>query len=285
MITERRTGWWFVASFLLLPQHASGVGVLGFHEPKPDFFVAVRARVPGGSTVTGIRFYSNDATVFPAVALAADRGELTLPEPGAMLRSARDVPGTPGYVTVALPAYPVVEDQDLWAIVRFPGTEGLRARGLGGGPGIGWREERGLDGERSFFAVDGSLNEFSPAFDIGFVLSIGAEVQAAKAEQGGSEEPGAGNDTPGTLSVLGKSREEGIRVQFLVPRAATVELAVYDVSGRLVRTLAKGSFAEGAHEIHWDCRNGMNGAIARGMYFLVLRTPQELSRRKVVVAR
>lgn len=37
-----------------------------------------------------------------------------------------------------------------------------------------------------------------------------------------------------------------------LPTAGTARLAIYDVAGRLVRTLADGGMAAGAHEVIWD---------------------------------
>lgn len=43
-------------------------------------------------------------------------------------------------------------------------------------------------------------------------------------------------------------------VEFGLPRAAHVEIGVYDATGRLVKLLVDGEFAAGIHNVGWDGR-------------------------------
>ena len=54
---------------------------------------------------------------------------------------------------------------------------------------------------------------------------------------------------------------DGATFVFVLPRATSVDLSVYDVAGRRVRTLARGSFGAGAHAAQVD------GGLAPGVYF------------------
>jgi len=47
-----------------------------------------------------------------------------------------------------------------------------------------------------------------------------------------------------------------------------VQIAVYDVAGRLVRTLASGVEAAGPHSVEWDGRDAQGTRMQRGVYFL-----------------
>lgn len=77
-------------------------------------------------------------------------------------------------------------------------------------------------------------------------------------------EPNAAAPSPALLATLGGDRV--LRVGFRLDRAADVSLEVYDVSGRAVATLARGSLSAGAHERTWS------GEGARpGVYFVRLR--------------
>lgn len=58
-----------------------------------------------------------------------------------------------------------------------------------------------------------------------------------------------------------------------------VSLAVYDIGGRLVRTLADGSLEPGRHQRRWDGRDAQGRAVAAGTYFA------RLSARGQVVTR
>lgn len=61
-------------------------------------------------------------------------------------------------------------------------------------------------------------------------------------------------------------------IRFALPKAADVELAVYDVMGRRVRTLFNGRRAAGRYEVTWDGTTGGGNRAASGMYFYRLQT-------------
>lgn len=75
------------------------------------------------------------------------------------------------------------------------------------------------------------------------------------------------------------------RIAFELPRAAAVSLDVFDVSGRLVRTLARGMRTAGAHELTWDATDGGGRKVAAGVYLYRLRTPGFESTKTVLVTR
>ena len=72
-------------------------------------------------------------------------------------------------------------------------------------------------------------------------------------------------------------------IRFGVVRKERVELKLYDVTGRLVRTLANREFAAGEHDIVWDGSDDEGRLVPRGVYFYQLRTPSFVSRKKLVV--
>ena len=53
-----------------------------------------------------------------------------------------------------------------------------------------------------------------------------------------------------------------------LPRRGPVTLRVYDVGGRLVRSLAFGVQDAGVHSVEWDGRNEAGAAITSGLYFV-----------------
>jgi hypothetical protein len=75
-------------------------------------------------------------------------------------------------------------------------------------------------------------------------------------------------------------------IRYDVARAGEVELKVYDIGGRAVRTLRKGHHAAGTYETTWNGGNDRGERIPPGVYFLSLRTEDGTSEaRKVVLAR
>jgi hypothetical protein len=59
----------------------------------------------------------------------------------------------------------------------------------------------------------------------------------------------------------------GADISFDMARAGRASLNVYDVSGRLVRTIMDGHLTQGGHSVHWDGADGNGNALAGGMYF------------------
>ena len=62
---------------------------------------------------------------------------------------------------------------------------------------------------------------------------------------------------------------DGMRMAYSVGSSGErVQIAVYDVAGRLVRTLASGVEAAGPHTVEWDGRDAQGARMQRGVYFL-----------------
>jgi len=58
------------------------------------------------------------------------------------------------------------------------------------------------------------------------------------------------------------------RIQFSVPNASTVDIAVYDLHGRLVRNLvASEHYESGRYSAEWDGKDNAGGKVASGAYF------------------
>jgi flagellar hook assembly protein FlgD len=68
-------------------------------------------------------------------------------------------------------------------------------------------------------------------------------------------------------------------------RAATVNLSIYDVRGRLVRTLVDGPLSATEHRLAWDGRDGTGNPVASGVYFCRLTSRSFVGSRKLVVVR
>jgi hypothetical protein len=72
-------------------------------------------------------------------------------------------------------------------------------------------------------------------------------------------------------------------ILYTLPRSMSVRLEVYDILGRRVRSLVKGSLDAGAHEATWDLRSGTGDRVRSGVYIVRLSVSgAQLSRRVVV---
>jgi len=72
-------------------------------------------------------------------------------------------------------------------------------------------------------------------------------------------------------------------ISFSLSKPEPAELAVYDMLGRLVRTVAHGDMADGAHTVVWDGRDGEGRQSASGVYFYRLTTPSFTASNRVVL--
>jgi len=74
-------------------------------------------------------------------------------------------------------------------------------------------------------------------------------------------------------------------IKFSLPRDSKVSLAVYDVAGRLVRTLVDGKRIAGTHSERWDGRDESGLNSASGVYFARLRIGSETSIKPMTLVR
>lgn len=74
------------------------------------------------------------------------------------------------------------------------------------------------------------------------------------------------------------------RISFRIPEASHVELKIYGVSGRLVRTLVNGDRGAGLHGAVWNGLDNGGREVAAGVYFYKLTASGiEESRRMILL--
>ena len=61
--------------------------------------------------------------------------------------------------------------------------------------------------------------------------------------------------------------------RFALPRSEAATVSVYDVTGRLVRTLHRGILESGAHTVEWNGNDASERAAASGIYFVRVESP------------
>ena len=73
------------------------------------------------------------------------------------------------------------------------------------------------------------------------------------------------------------------RIAFELPARGEVEVVVYNIAGREVRTLFEGELPAGPHTVVWDGRTNDGGMAASGTYWYQLRTPDGQTSRSMVL--
>jgi flagellar hook assembly protein FlgD len=70
-------------------------------------------------------------------------------------------------------------------------------------------------------------------------------------------------------------------VRLGVAHAGRVQVSIYDVAGRRVRTLADRVFPAGEHTLQWDGTDDAGAKAARGVYFI--RTSVQSGAGRIIV--
>lgn len=111
----------------------------------------------------------------------------------------------------------------------------------------------------------------------------GAEAPATAVE--------AGSEVPSLPSAVGLAHSypnpfnSSTAIHFSLPRQETVELAIYNLSGQRLTTLARGTREAGRHRLHWDGRDDRGRELASGVYFCRLRRQAGTEVRKLALVR
>jgi hypothetical protein len=72
-------------------------------------------------------------------------------------------------------------------------------------------------------------------------------------------------------------------INFELSRPGSVNLRIYDVAGRLVKTLTDGFMGSGPHSVGWDGTTRDGSRVSSGVYFYVLQTPERTVKSQLVV--
>ncbi|TKJ40169.1 hypothetical protein CEE36_09925, partial [candidate division TA06 bacterium B3_TA06] len=74
-------------------------------------------------------------------------------------------------------------------------------------------------------------------------------------------------------------------IYYSLAHSGLVNLKVYDVSGRPVKTLSSGIKASGHYAITWDGRDDLGRAVATGVYFIRMEAGNHTATRKLIRVR
>jgi len=74
-------------------------------------------------------------------------------------------------------------------------------------------------------------------------------------------------------------------IEFYIPEAGQVSLRVFDVSGRLVRTLVDDSMEPGSHSVTWNGQDENGNSVPSGVYFSRFRTGKTTLSKKMILLR
>jgi hypothetical protein len=76
---------------------------------------------------------------------------------------------------------------------------------------------------------------------------------------------------PGALSLRAFPSGDGVTVRCELAREMAVQVQVFDVHGRPMRTVYTGVLPAGTRDLHWDRLDGRGRVVAPGLYFVSAR--------------
>jgi hypothetical protein len=129
------------------------------------------------------------------------------------------------------------------------------------------------------------------ANDVGDLLDIANGTSFDQNQDGIPDECQPGATGIGDVPVAGYELHQNTpnpfnpstTIRFEVPSGAGyVRLRVFDVSGRLVRTLAAGFYGQGSQSVDWDGRDTSGAQVSTGVYFYRLDAGAFSQTRKMV---
>ncbi len=98
------------------------------------------------------------------------------------------------------------------------------------------------------------------------------------------DDPAAGAPAPFALAQNQPNPfNPSTAIGFSLPAAGDVSLLVFDVSGRLLRTLAHGRHAAGTHAVSWDGRDDRGQAVPSGLYLYRLSANGTTTTRRMTL--
>lgn len=80
-------------------------------------------------------------------------------------------------------------------------------------------------------------------------------------------------------------RADGLNLRFELPERGPIDLRVFDSAGRFIRSLTRGDYAEGVHDLTWDGADRVGRRVAPGVYFYRLETADAAATERSVVLR
>ncbi|MFQ6113548.1 MAG: FlgD immunoglobulin-like domain containing protein, partial [bacterium] len=75
-------------------------------------------------------------------------------------------------------------------------------------------------------------------------------------------------------------------IEFNIPEALPVYLSIYDVTGKLVKSLCHGQiWGAGSHSVYWDGTNERGRKVGSGVYFYEISTPAFQETKRMLLIR
>jgi hypothetical protein len=144
--------------------------------------------------------------------------------------------------------------------------------------------------------VSGSLSEIGSALRWGFGVADNASIPKLTSAQdvatcegtwGGFPTDVGGDQANAYVNRLYQNAPNPFNprtsIKFSLAQSGPVQISIYDVNGRLVKTLVKGTLAAGTYTEVWDGTNDQNKKVGSGVFWSQMKTGSYISNKKMVI--
>jgi hypothetical protein len=73
------------------------------------------------------------------------------------------------------------------------------------------------------------------------------------------------------------------QIKYALPEDALVSISIYDVTGRMVKSLINMNQSTGYHSLRWDATNDIGEAVSAGMYIYTIQAGDYRATKKMVL--
>ena len=234
---------------------------LGDYDGDGDLDLVVTTQVPGGGPV---RLYRNDAS--------GDNGWLKLDLVG--VASNQAAIGAKVRVTATIGGHSVTQFREVSAQNTFNGQNALTVHvGLGDAATVEMLEITWPSGAVDTFE-DVPVNAFFELTEGGGLITVASEPDGT----GAARKFGLGASFPNPFA-------EQTTITYQLDHGARATLAVYDLLGRRVRTLADAAQPAGPHTVIWDGHDDSGRRLSAGVYLYRLEAGGQAETRRLVLVR
>ncbi|MBN2366274.1 MAG: T9SS C-terminal target domain-containing protein [Calditrichaeota bacterium] len=74
-------------------------------------------------------------------------------------------------------------------------------------------------------------------------------------------------------------------IQYEIPRAGEVEIRIFDINGRLVKTIKNQKQVAGSYNFLWDGQNDSGNKVASGLYIYSLKFENTITSKKMILVK
>jgi hypothetical protein len=72
-------------------------------------------------------------------------------------------------------------------------------------------------------------------------------------------------------------------INFVLRNSSDVNLTVYDINGKSIRSLVSGKLTAGEKSVNWDATDHLGNKVTSGVYFYTLKTPTWSETKKMIL--